>query len=253
MVQSVDRTLDILEALASADDDLSLGQLCATLELPLGTIHRLLSTLIARGYAAQDGQTRRYGPGPKLLEIAARATSHSRFSLRRLAQPYLRTLTDATGETSNLIVLQGNEIVYIEQVTSARLVHMFTAVGQRAPLYCTGGGKAILAGLPDQQVEAYLVTAQLRPWTASTITDRERFWQELLHTRQRGYAVDDEEREEGVRCVAAPIFDHTGACVAAISISGPTSRVTLPRVDQLGPQLCQAAAAYSAQLGYNVS
>jgi IclR family transcriptional regulator, acetate operon repressor len=251
MVQSVDRTLDVLEALASADDDLSLSQLCVALELPLGTIHRLLGTLIARGYAAQDSQSRRYGPGPKLLEIAARATSHSRFSLRRLAQPYLRALTEATGETSNLIVLQGGEIVYVEQVTSARLVHMFTAVGQRAPLYCTGGGKAILAGLPEQQAEVYLASAQLRPWTPKTITDRERFRQELALTRQRGYAVDDEEREEGVRCVAAPIFDHSGLCVAAISISGPSSRVTLARLAELGPQLCQAAADYSAQLGYH--
>lgn len=147
MVQSLDRALNVLEALADAGDVIALSQLTEQVGLPLGTVHRLLSVLVERGYAAQDRETRLYGPGPRLLEVAARAAANRRFSLSRIARPVLQELTAATDETSNLLVLLGDEGVYAEQVASSRLVRMFTEVGQRVPLYCTGGGKAILSGL----------------------------------------------------------------------------------------------------------
>jgi IclR family acetate operon transcriptional repressor len=250
MVQSVDRTLDILEALARAEGDVSLSQLHEQLDLPLGTVHRLLNTLSERGYVVQDKGTRRYGPGPKLLEIAARAAGNSRFNLRQVAQPGLQRLTACTGETSNLVVPQGNEIVYIDQVVSPRLVRMFTEVGRRLPFYCTGAGKAILAGFSKQQAEAYLHNMHLEATTPHTITSSDELRAAIEAARVHGFAIDDEEREEGVRCVAAPVFDHTGACVAALSISGPTTRVTREHVRELGPLVRSVADACSAQLGY---
>jgi IclR family transcriptional regulator, acetate operon repressor len=252
MVQSVERTLDILELLASLDDDVALSQVAERLDLPLGTVHRLLATLIARGYAAQDAATRLYGPGPKLLEIAARAAESRRFSLQHVAQPFLQQLVDATGETSNLLSMQGDEAVYLAQATSPRLVRMFTQVGQRAPLYCTGGGKALLAGLPLPEFERYLRRVQIERWTPYTLPSPDALRQDVMRIREHGFAVDHEEREEGVRCVAAPIFDHSGACVGALSISGPTTRVTPDLVATLGPQVRAAAQRCSATLGFRL-
>lgn len=253
MVQSLDRALDVLEALAASDDDVGLSQITERTGLPLGTVHRLLSGLVARGYAAQDRETRLYGPGPRLLEVASRAASSRRFSLSRIARPCLIDLTSATDETSNLLVLQGDEGVYSEQVASPRLVRMFTEVGQRVPLYCTGGGKAILSGFSNDQLEAYLARMPLKAWTPSTISTAEGLRRELGLCRDQGFALDDEEREVGVCCVAAPIFDRIGRCVAALSISGPTTRMSRQRALALGPIVRQAADACSAQLGYRPS
>lgn len=250
MVQSLDRALDVLEALADAEGEISLSQLTERIGLPLGTVHRLLGSLVARGYAAQDRDTRLYGPGPRLLEVAARAAGNRRFSLGRISRPVLQRLTEATEETSNLVVLQADEGVYSEQVSSPRLVRMFTEVGQRVPLYCTGGGKAILSGLSPDQFEAYLEHNSLRSFTPRTITSAEQLREELETARRQGFALDDEERELGVCCVAAPIFDRFGRCIAALSISGPAARITIERARALGPLVREAAAECSAQLGY---
>jgi IclR family transcriptional regulator, acetate operon repressor len=249
-VQSVDRTFDILELLALNGEDIGLSQLHEKLNLSIGTIHRLLHTLIERGYAAQDKDTRRYGPGPKLLEVAARAASNSRFNLRRVAYPFLEQLTAVTGETANLVTLHGTEVVYIDQVMSAHLVRMFTHVGRRSPLYCTGAGKAILSTFTEQQLDHYLQTVRLERVTPRTIVTPDHLREELIRTRDRGFAIDDEEREQGVRCAAAPIFDHLGLCTAAISISGPTTRLSRKRALELGEKVRAGAAECSAQLGY---
>ncbi|HMQ34344.1 MAG TPA: IclR family transcriptional regulator [Chloroflexaceae bacterium] len=250
MVQSLDRALDVLEVLAAGGDDVSLSQITERTGLPLGTVHRLLSSLVARGYAAQDRETRLYGPGPRLLEVATRAAASRRFGLSRIARPCLHDLTEATEETSNLLVLQGDEGVYSEQVGSRRLVRMFTEVGQRVPLYCTGGGKAILSGFAEEQLETYLERTALRPFTPKTITTPEGLREELAGARAQGFALDDEERETGVCCVAAPIFDRFGRCVAALSISGPTTRMSRERALGLGPRVRAAADMCSAQLGH---
>lgn len=250
MVQSLDRALDVLEALAEAPDELALSQITERVGLPLGTVHRLLSGLVERGYAAQDRETRLYGPGPRLLEVAARAAANRRFGLSRIARPALQELTAATGETSNLLTIQGDEGVYSEQVASPHLVRMFTEVGQRVPLYCTGGGKAILSGLPPEQIEAYLARTSLRAFTPKTLAAPELLCAELEQARARGFALDDEEREAGVCCVAAPVFDRFGRCVAALSISGPSTRLSPERAAELGPLVRRAADTCSLALGY---
>ncbi|MEM8532412.1 MAG: IclR family transcriptional regulator [Chloroflexota bacterium] len=250
MVQSVERTLDILELLATAENDMTLTELRETLDLPHGTVHRLLGSLIARGYAAQDQETRHYGPGPKLLEIAARASHNQRFKLERIAKPILQELTSMTGETSNLVMQRGHMGVYVEQISSPLLVRMFTEVGQQVPLYCTGSGKALLSGFTDDQLDSYLATTNLEAWTPKTIISAEDLREELVAARTLGFTIDDEEREAGVCCVAAPIFDHTRTCVAAISISGPTTRVDRDRAVELGPHIRTLADQCSAELGY---
>jgi DNA-binding IclR family transcriptional regulator len=250
MVQSLDRALDLLEALASADEDVGLSQLTERTGLALGTAHRLLGSLMERGYVAQDKASKLYGPGPKLLEVAARAAKNRRFGLARLARPLLQELTTATGETSNLLILQGQEGVYSEQAPSPHLVRMFTEVGQRVPLYCTGGGKAILSGFTPEQLETYLALVRLVRYTPTTLTTAEQLRADLANAKTQGFAIDDEEREAGVCCVAAPIFDRYGRTVAALSISGPTTRMNRERAIVLGPAVRSAAERCSAELGY---
>ncbi|WP_129633241.1 IclR family transcriptional regulator [Candidatus Oscillochloris fontis] len=250
MIQSLDRALDVLEALAEAEDDLSVSQLSGQLGLPVGTVHRLLNSLAGRGYVSQDPSNRRYGPGPQLLQVATRAATSRRFSLAGVARPALQRLTEATGETSNLLVLQGREVAYSEQVPSPHLVRLFTEVGQRVPLYCTAGGKAILATMPEVERERYLAEVARRPWTTKTLVSAEALRSELHLSAERGFALDDEERDLGVCCVAAPIFDRTGRCIAALSISGPSNRLSIERAISLGPQVCAEALACSAALGF---
>jgi IclR family acetate operon transcriptional repressor len=251
MVQSVERTFDILEVLATADDDLSLSQICEQLGLPLGTVHRLLGTLVSRGYAAQDRATRHYGPGPRLLEMATRAGSSRRFQLDQIARPILHELTTATAETSNLLLLRGDEGVYSAQVPSPHMVRMFTEVGQRVPLYCTGGGKAILAGMPAEALEHYLARTALHGFTPQTLTTPDALRTAIMAARSQGFALDDEEREPNVCCVAAPIFDRSGTCLGAISISGPSTRLSRARAEALGPTIRAAADRCSRALGFN--
>ncbi|NNJ12930.1 IclR family transcriptional regulator [Chloroflexales bacterium ZM16-3] len=250
MVQSLDRALDVLESLAESDEDLSVSQITARLGLPLGTVHRLLGSLLARGYASQDKATRRYGPGPRLLEVATRASGSRRFSLARIALPALQRLTEATGETSNLLLIQGHEAAYSEQVSSPHMVRLFTEVGQRVPLYCTGGGKAILSGMDEADLESYITGVSLRVWTPKTISSTAGLRDEVRLAAQQGFAIDDEERELGVCCVAAPIFDRLGRCVAALSISGPSTRMSAAQAASLGPTVRAEADSCSAALGF---
>lgn len=226
MVQSVFRMLDILEALAFANEELSLSRLQAQLNLPSPTLHRMLRVLIERGYVAQDFESRHYGPGVRILEIAEATKRNSRFDLSRIVRPYLQRLTALCGETSNFVIPQNRKIVYVEQVPSPRSVRMFTEVGQRAPLYCTAAGKAILSKTADEQFDAYVTTTTLKQVTPRTITTVETLRTEIASIRDQGFALDDEEFETGVRCVAAPIIDSGGRCVAAISVSGPATRMS---------------------------
>lgn len=245
MVQVIDRAFDILELLVTAGDAVSLSRVHERVNLAPSTTHRILTVLVARGYAVQNSTTRLYSPGPKLLEMAARASTNVQIA----ASAFLRDLATATGETTNLAFPQRDGVVYIDQVESGHVVRMFIEVGHQAPFYCTAVGKAMLSAFPTQQGEAYLAAVDLRPFTANTIVDRHQLAAEIAQTRLRGYAVDDEEREPGVRCVAAPIVDHRGRCVAGIGISGPASRVRADRLDALGGQVRDAARRCSLQLG----
>lgn len=253
MVQSITRMFDVLEALAVADEELSLTRLQAQLRLPPPTIHRLLQALVERGYVEQNGDSRRYGPGLKILEIAEAAKRNSRFDLCRVVRPFLQRLTDDSGESSNLVIPHDRKVVYVEQVASPRSVRMFTEVGHRAPLYCTGAGKAILSCLSRDQLDAYVRTVTLERLTPQTLGSVDELVRDIVQIRHHGFAVDNEEFETGVRCVAAPIVDSVGRCVAAISVSGPTTRMSRERARELGPQVREMSVLCSRQLGYGSS
>lgn len=247
-VQSLDRALDILEALAAAGESVGVVELSERVSLHSSTVHRLLATLVSRGYARQDRQAGRYALGLRALQLG-RVVSE-RFDLRTEAQPYLRQLVEQSGETANLIVMDRGEAVYVAQAPSPRLVRMFAEIGRRVPLHSTAGGKAILAFLSPAEREAVLQQKGLVARTPHTITSAEELERVLTEVRRSGYAVDDEEQEEGVRCVAAPVRGHRGGILGAISLSGPTSRLTKERLRELGELVRATSLELSLKLGF---
>lgn len=245
-VHSVARALDLLELLASAADPVSISDLSAASGQPIATIHRLLMTLISRGYVVRDGRLRRYALGPaasKLSQAPAR-TPH----LDRIALPFLRELAALSGETANLAVLDRDRAVYIAQAQPARLMRMFTETGNRVYLHSTGCGKVLLAHQPYDVIDSLIARTGLPAATTRTIVDQDRLMQVLQDIRHRRYAIDDEEQEDGVRCLAVPVQDAAGQVIAAMSISGPASRLDDVRIQTLVPTMQHTSAALTAAL-----
>ena len=240
-VQSLDRALSLLEHLADAGGSLRLAELERTTGLPLPTIHRLLKSLVHNGYVRQD-TSRRYTLGPRLIrlgEVAGR-------TLGSWAMPHLADLVAEIGETANMALLEGDSVVYVAQVPSAHSMRMFTEVGRRASPHCTGVGKALLSQMSDIQVLELLRRTGMPAKTPRTITDPGAFLSELDEIRSQGWAVDDAEQEGGVRCVAVPI--KGAPAQAAVSVSGPSGRLTAGRVTDIAPILQRAAEKIARDL-----
>lgn len=247
-VQSVERTLDILESLVEFGTEVGLVEISQAVNLPLATVHRLLGTLIQRGYVKQNQHNRKYSLGFRALQMGH--DMRQRFSLRLEARPFLQRLVQRVGESANLAVLDDGEVVYIDQAQSSRILRMFTQVGNRLPVHSTGSGKALLAYLPSDVVTGILRRFGLTARTPHTITDSKQFLDELAKTRERGFALDDEEQEEGVRCLAVPVRDASGQVVASLSVSGPVTRLNDEHVGAVTPELIECGAKLSTRLGY---
>jgi IclR family acetate operon transcriptional repressor len=240
-VQSLDRALQILELMADAEGEVPLSRLAEQSGMPVSSIHRLVRTLVARGYVRQV-PSRRYVPGPRLIHLGESASR----ALGAWARPHLNRLVDAIGETANLAMLDGDRVVYVAQVPSRHSMRMFTEVGSRVHLHCTGVGKVLLAGMPEADVRKVLARAGMPAQTSRTLTDPVMLQAELDRIAVQGYAIDDGEQETGVRCVAAPV--PGGSSAAAISVSGPEGRLTMEAVPRVVPLLQAAAAALTVEL-----
>lgn len=247
-VQSVERTLDILEALVELGSEVGLVEISQAVSLPLATVHRLLGTLITRGYVKQNRQNRKYALGFRALQMGS--DMRQRFSLRLEARPFLQRLMQRSGESANLAVLDDGEIVYIDQAQSSRILRMFTQIGNRLPAHSTGSGKVMLAYASPDAVDGILRRHGLPGRTQHTIVDQQAFRKELEHIRELGYAVDDEEQEEGVRCIAVPVRDESAHVVASLSISGPATRLNDAQMRNVIPEVLDCGAKLSAKLGY---
>jgi IclR family acetate operon transcriptional repressor len=207
-----------------------------------------VSTLHAARYLEQDPGSRKYRLGTKALQLGLAARES--FSLLERARPVLIELAARINETVNLAIRDGTAVVYVDQVTSSRTISMFTTLGARAPLYCTGVGKVFLTEMQAEDIKLLLADGQARPYTENTIVSWDRMEPELNRVRADGYSVDREEREEGVACIAAPVRDHTATIRAAISISGPAGRV-MPRIADLAGEVTRAGRTLSELLGYH--
>ncbi len=251
-VQSLERALTILEVMAKAGEPVTVTELAEKVNLKVSTVHRLLTTLLHRGYVDQEAETSKYQVGFKVLEIANAVYSFS--DIRTIARPYLEELVERCNETANLAVLDESEIVYIDQVESQNyiIVKMFARVGNRGPVHCTASGKALLACLPEDRLEQVLSEITFKKYTHETITTPEALKKELERVRREGFALDWGEMEDYVRCIAAPVFNYEGKAVASIGISGPSNRITSHYMkNELAEVVKEIAAKISARLGYS--
>jgi IclR family transcriptional regulator, acetate operon repressor len=243
-VQSLQRAFTLLEGLADAGGDASLSELATSSGLPLPTIHRLIRTLVALGYVRQN-TNRRYALGSRLIRLGETASRQ----FATWARPYLAELVDEVGETANLTVLEADEVVYVAQVPSRHSMRMFTEVGRRALPHGTGAGKAMLAQLPGDEVRALLARTGMPASTPNTITDPGTLIEHLAEIAEQGYALDESEQELGVRCVAVSLVGTPAP--AAVSVSGPDSRLTKAAVGRIVPVLQRVAEKLSAQVSRN--
>jgi len=246
--RSVVRSLTVLEVVAlHAHQPMRLVDVVSRTGLPKTTCHRILNVLAEGGLLRVDEQGR-FGPGALLLAMGMNFLKQT--DVRVLARPQMEKLTAHTQETCHLGVIQFPWVVYLEKVESPLAVRMHSEVGALNPLYCTGLGKALLAYSTQGFIDE-IANSPLEARTPQTITDPQELQAELARIRERGFAIDDVENEDGIRCVSAPVFSHDGSAIAAISLAGPETRLTLAVANELGPLVAKAALDVSEQLGYS--
>ena len=244
-VSSLARGLRILELLA-VNEEMSASRLAVDLETSRAVAHRFLSTLRDLGYV-EKSDTGRFRLTFKVVELGMQKLDG--FEIRNIAHPYMQQLAMAFGETVNLGHWDNGAIVHLDKINSKEILRLDVGMGAAAPAYCTGLGKALLAYLPDDEVEAYLASTALTAMSPKTITGTAALWNEIAQIRERGYAVDDEELTLGLRCVAAPIFDHAGCAVYALSVSGPSLRMTEEKLCSIREKLLPICRQISRQIG----
>jgi len=246
-IQVVDRALALLEVLSHQGPDLTLGQISEMLKLHKSTAHRLLMVLERHRLIEKNSNTGKYRLGLKLFELGTKAIGQ--LDLRERARPYLERAVLDTGETVHLCVYDDGEVVYLDKVEPTRSVRLTSSVGRRNPAYCTSVGKAIMAFLPAEQVEIAAQKLGFRQLTRKTISNMLELRAELAKVRKLGYAVDNEENEEGVCCVGCPVWGFAPNPIAAISVSGPTFRMTAEKIPIVAQSIVQIANALSRELG----
>ncbi|MEL7564159.1 MAG: IclR family transcriptional regulator [Dehalobacterium sp.] len=248
LVQSVDRALSILEILENSSELLGVTEISNRLSLHKSTLFGLLTTLENKGFVFQDSQTGKYGLGLRVLELGQKVIA--RMDLRNQARPFLKKIMETYGETVHLVIRDNEEVVYIDKVEGPQTIGPISQIGKRNPVHCTGVGKCLLAFLTDEEQDILLSKIQLKCYTQNTITNHEVLKEHFALIRRQGYSIDNEEIEIGLRCVAAPIFDYNGTIIGAISIAGPSARLTDQRIQELIKPVKECALAISQNLGY---
>lgn len=250
LVQTIERVSLILDILGQHTQGISVKELSTKVNLPKGTTHRLLSSLAYFDFVSQDELTRNYHLGFKLVELGNLLINQLDF--RNVARPFMLELAEKTGETIHLVILDQNEALYIEKVTLNQTgLQMMSRVGLRIPIHSSSVGKILAAYLAEDELDKIVKASGLPKRTKNTITNSSQFKEHLRDVRGKGYAVDDEENEKGIRCVAAPIRDENGMVIAAMSISGPSIRLTLNAIqNSLKDQVCEKALNISKKLGF---
>lgn len=249
VVKSLDRALDILEEIVYSDTACSIKEISEKTNLHKSTVHRLLKTLKYRGYIKKDSYNSTYKVGMKLFEIGSRMLNN--LDLRKTTKPFLRELKEETNETIHLGVLDNDEIIYIDKIESEETIRMDSKIGVRVPAQSTALGKVILAYSSDERLNNILEEKGLPKHTEKTIVNRKEYLSEIKDIKEKGYGIDNEEHERGIRCIAGPIFDHTGEILAAFSISGPSNRMTTENVEKLKPVILKYSKLISKAFGYN--
>ncbi len=247
VVQSVDRALLILELLSDYENGISISNISDQLDLHKSTIHRLLLTLNHKGYVEKTSENK-YKLTLKLFELGNRIIE--KLYIAVVARPYLQELTKETGEVSHLVLREDTEVVYIDKVEPNNRIRMFSRVGARNPIYCTSVGKAIMAYLTEEEFNRIWSETNIVKVTENTITYYEEMRKTLKEIRAKGYAMDEEENERGIRCIGAPLFNYRKEVIGAISVSGPTFRVTEEKIEDFKISILKYGEMISRELGF---
>ena len=250
-IQVLDRAFAVITTLASSDAPLGPAEISDRLKLNKSTIHRLLAVLERNRYVERDLDSGRYRLGLKLVELGSIALS--RFDLHSAAKPFIERLASETGETAHLGILRQTEVISLVNAEGHHSVRTPSTVGRRSPVHCTSLGKVLLAFQTQPFIEEFLRSHRFTHYTDHTIRSASQFRTELKKVRNHGFAIDNEEFEHGLKCVGAPVRDHSGRVIAAISIAGPAFRLTERRMPQLIRSVVNTAAELSTALGYHES
>lgn len=248
MVKSVSRALEIIDIVSAHKGGLGVTEIAKQIDINKSSVYRILATMVKYGYIEQDADSGRYKLGYKFLEISTVLLDS--IDLRAEARPFLQELEQYTNEVIHLVVYDQGEVVYIEKLEGNETLRMHSKVGKRAPMHCTAVGKAILAYLPVNVASEIIERKGLPYHTEYTITNKDTFLKEIAEVKLSGYALDLQENEYGITCIAVPIFDHLGRAISAISISGPTMRMTEERIRELKDKMIETGEKISARLGY---
>ena len=246
-LSSVANSIRLTKAFSEDEYEMGISALAMRLGLAKSTVHRLATTLVEYDILEQNKETGKYRLGLALFELGTMV--RRKMDTNSGAQVQIHALADETGETVQLAILDHLSVLYIRIRESRQAVRMSSGLGSRAPAHCTGVGKALIAFQPPEIVQQ-IIDNGLKRYTQGTITDPERLRAELATIRQKGYAIDDEEIEVGLRCIAAPIRDHSGQVTAAISVAAPVQRMTKKNLQATIPSVIAAADAISRRLGY---
>jgi DNA-binding IclR family transcriptional regulator len=247
-LQALDRAFAVLDLLGGSRTPLGLAQIAVSLKLHKSTAHRFLMVL-ERHRMVERTSAGKFRLGLRLFDYGNRAIEQ--FDLRDRALPHLKKLVAETEETAHLCVLERAHTVYLDKLEPPRSVRLTSRIGASNPVHCTAVGKAMLAHYDSEKVEEILKKTRFERLTAKTLGSREEFIKELERTRRRGYAVDDEECESGVRCVAMAVVDAHGQAVAAVSISGPSFRMTAQKIPLLASKVMNCVRGVAADMGYS--
>lgn len=246
-VQSLTRGLAILDCLAHGEHGLTLTEIAQRAALPPSTVHRLLGTLARTGHVYQAGTQGLWYVGLTAFTVGSSFLASREWVAQ--SHRYMRELMEQSGETANLAILDGTDAVFVDQVQCHEMMRTIVKLGGRAPLHASGVGKAMFAALPDEQITAILKVKGLPRITEHTITSPETMWASVRVIRQRGWSFDDEEHALGTRCVASPIYDEHAEMLGAISVAGPSSRLSDARIKALGPVVAHMAEEITRQIG----
>jgi len=247
-IHVIDRAAQILDCFGFDHQELSVSEIGAKTGLHRSTAHRILMALEYNDLIKQNPSTGKYHLGIKLFKLGHQAVSQ--LNLREICRPFLSRLMNDTKETIHLAVLDDDQVLYLDKVEGPHALRMPSRVGRYIPTYCTSLGKAMLSCLDDQEVKSILRRQTLKPHTENTVKNINQLLADLRSVRKRGYAVDNEEIEIGLRCVGAPLRDYTGGMVGAISVAAPSARLSEKNTPVIGRMVIAIAAEISEQLGF---
>jgi IclR family KDG regulon transcriptional repressor len=251
IVASVARAISILDCFSGSSAELRLSDIAMEMQLSKSTVYGLVNTLTAKGLLEQNPKTKGYRLGIRLFELGSLV--RKRMDLLADSKPFCTELSEKYNATVHLAIYSGDDVMYINKVDSPDAIIFYSQIGKKAPIHCTGVGKAIFAYLPNASLEGYLNKHALQKFTDNTITNPQQLVKEFELIRKNGYAVDNEEIEFGLRCIAAPIFSHKKTPVAAISISAPTARLPEEDTKTIATDVQFYAKQISQRLGYKLT